>query len=187
MTSSTPIIDIASFGVFRAYLAARLDGLKTALGLNQLEVYGSNARFVEEDGDGDETVEIGPIGHVVNFNLGALRETPVELWGPKAWVKMNAVATCSLDVRTAEALGIEYKPLPADAKRIVDKLSAGVGGERAARAQSNLAGDLNAETQGESGSQAAGTRGGRQAAVAAAAAVATATAAADAARDRALK
>ena len=87
---------------------------------------------------------------------------------------MNAVATCSLDVRTAEALGIEYKPLPADAKRIVDKLSAGVGGERAGRAQNNLAGDLNAETQGESGSQAAGTRGGRQAAVAAAAAVATA-------------
>ena len=29
----------------------------------------------EEDGDGDETVDIGPIGHVVNFNLGALRET----------------------------------------------------------------------------------------------------------------
>ena len=84
MTSSAPIIDIASFGVFGAYFAARLDGLKTALGLNQLEVYESNARFVEEDGDGDGTVEIGPIGHVVNFNLGALRETPVELWGPKA-------------------------------------------------------------------------------------------------------
>ena len=79
MASSTPMIDISSFGVFGAYLAARLDGLKTALGLNQLEVYGSNAGFVEEDGDGDETVEIGPIGHVVNFNLGALRETPVEL------------------------------------------------------------------------------------------------------------
>ena len=75
-------------------------------------------------------MEIGPIGHVVNFNLGALRETPVELWGAKAWAEMNAVATCSLDVRTAEALGIEYKPLPADAKRIVDKLSAGVGGGR---------------------------------------------------------
>ena len=138
------MIDISSFGVWGAYLAARLDGLKTALGLNQLEVYGSNAGFVEEDGDGDETVEIGAIGHVVNLNLGALRETPVELWSAKAWADMDAVATCSLDVRTAEALGIEYKPLPADAKRIVDKLSAGVGGERAGRAQNNLAGDLNA-------------------------------------------
>ena len=187
MASSTAMIDISSFGVWGAYLAACLDGLKTALGLNQLEVYGSNAGFVEEDGDGDETVEIGAIGHVVNFNLGALRETPVELWSAKAWAEMDAVATCSLDVRTAEALGIEYKPLPADAKRIVDKLSAGGGGGRARRARSDLTGDLDAETQDESGTQAAGTRGGRQAAVAAAAAVATAAAAADAARDRALR
>ena len=80
MTSSTSIIDIASFGAYPAYLAGRLGGLKTTLGLNQLEVYGSNARFVEGDGDGDETVEIGPIGHVVDLHLGALRETPVELW-----------------------------------------------------------------------------------------------------------
>ena len=133
MESSAAMIDISSFGVWGAYLAACLDGLKTALGLNQLEVYGSNAGFVEEDGDGDETVEIGAIGHVVNLNLGALRETPVELWSAKAWAEMDTVATCSLDARTAEALGIEYKPLPADAKRIVDKLSAGGGGGRARR------------------------------------------------------
>ena len=87
-------------------------------------------------------MEIGPIGHFVNLNLGALRETPVELWDSGTWAEMNAVATCSLDVRTAESLSIEYKPLPADAKRIVDKPNAGVGGERVARARSNLAGDL---------------------------------------------
>ena len=107
MTSSTSIIDIASFGTYPAYLAARLDGLKTALGLNQQEVYGTNARHVEGDGGGNETVEIGPIGHVVNLSLGALRETPVELWDYETWVEMSAVATCSLDVRTAESLRIE--------------------------------------------------------------------------------
>ena len=101
MTLPTSIIDIASFGAYPAYLAARLDGLKTALGLNQLEVYGSNARFVEGGGDEDETVEIGPIDHVVNLNPGALRETPVELWGNETWVQMSAVATCSLDIRTS--------------------------------------------------------------------------------------
>ena len=74
MRSSTSIIDIASFGTYPAYLAARLDGLKTTLGLNQQEVYGTNARFIEGDIGGDETVEIGPIGQVVNLNLGALRD-----------------------------------------------------------------------------------------------------------------
>ena len=76
MTSPTSIIDIASLGTYSAYLAARLDGLRTTLGLNQQGIYGTNARLVEGDGDGDEAVEIGPIGHVVNLNLGALRETP---------------------------------------------------------------------------------------------------------------
>ena len=160
MTSSTSIIDIASFGAYPAYLAARLDGLKTTLGLNQLKVYGSNARFVEGDGDCGETAEIGPIGHVVNLNLGALRETPVELWDYETWAEMSAVATCSLDVRTAESLRIEYKPLPADAKRIVDKLNAEAGGQRAARARRILTGDLNAETRGESRPHAAESRGG---------------------------
>ena len=73
MTSPTSIIDIAPFGTYPAYLAARLGGLKTTLGLNQLEVDGTNARFVQEHGGGGETVEIGPIGHVVNLYLGALR------------------------------------------------------------------------------------------------------------------
>ena len=191
MTSSTSIIDIASFGTYPAYLAARLDGLKTTLGLNQLEVYGTNARFVEGDGDGDKTVGIGPIGHVVNLTLGALRESPVELWDYETWVEMSAVATCSLDVRMAESLRIEYKPLPADAKRIVDKLNATVGGdapERAARAHNkNQAGDLDAETRGEPRPQAAGARSGRQAAVAATAAASAATVAAGAARNRAAR
>ena len=127
-------------------------------------------------------MEIGPISQVVNLNLGALRETPVALLDYGTWAEMIAVATCSLDVRTAEALCIEYKPLPADAKRIVDKLNAEAGGERAARARSNLTGDLNAETRGESRPQAAELRGGRQAAVAAAAAVAAVAAAAGAAQ-----
>ena len=101
---------------------------------------------------------------------------------------MSAVATCSLDVRTAESLRFECKPLPADAKRIVDKLSATVGGdvpERAARAHNNnLASDLNAETRGEPGPQAARARRGHQAAAAATAAASAATVAAGAARER---
>ena len=71
---------------------------------------------------------IGPIGHIVNLNLGALRETPVELWDYETWAEMSAVATCFLDVRTAGSLRIEYKPLTAGAKRIVDKLNAESGG-----------------------------------------------------------
>ena len=38
MASSTPITDIAPFGTYPGYLAARLGGLKTALGLSQYEV-----------------------------------------------------------------------------------------------------------------------------------------------------
>ena len=81
MTSSTTIIDIAPFGTYPGYLAALLGGLKTTLGLRQYEVYGKNASFDEGDGDGDGAVEIGLIGHVVNLNAGALRETLLELWG----------------------------------------------------------------------------------------------------------
>ena len=62
MTSSIPAIEIESFGMYPGYLAARLGGLKTTHGLCQYEVYGKNGSFVEGDGDGDETVEIGPIG-----------------------------------------------------------------------------------------------------------------------------
>ena len=69
-------------------------------------------------------MEIGPGGYVVKLYVGLLRETPVELWGNGSWIEMSAVATCSLDVRTAELLRIGYKSLPADAKRVVDKLIA---------------------------------------------------------------
>ena len=66
---------------------------------------------------------------------------------------MSAVATFPLDVRTAELLRIEYKLLPADAKRIIDKLIATGEGdalEQAALAHNNnLANNLNAESQGE--------------------------------------
>ena len=55
-----PIIDIASFGTYFAYLAARLDGLKTTHGPSQYEVYGKNASFVEGGGNGDGAVKIGP-------------------------------------------------------------------------------------------------------------------------------
>ena len=79
MTPSVPTIDTAPFGTYIAYLAALLGGLKTALGLCQFEVYGKNAKLVEEDGDGDDSVEIGPIGNVVAPDDGALPETPVEL------------------------------------------------------------------------------------------------------------
>ena len=85
MTPSTSIIDNASSGMYPCYLAARLDGLKTTLGLSQLEVYGTNESFVEGDGDGDEKLDIGPIGHFVNLRIGALRETPVEIWATKLW------------------------------------------------------------------------------------------------------
>ena len=85
----------------------------------------------------------------MNLNAGALRETPVGLWGNETRVEMSAVATFSLDVRTAELLRIEYNPLPADAKRIVDKLIAKGEGdelEQAALVHNNyLANDLNAE------------------------------------------
>ena len=161
MSSPTSIIDIASFGTYPSYLTARLDGLMSKLGLSQQEIYGTNASFVKGDGDGDATVEIGPIGHVVSLNTGAIRETPVELWGNGTWVEMSAVATCSFDVRTAELLRIEYKPLPADAKRIVGKLNAAVEGdalEQAALAHNdNLANGLNAESQGEAWPPAART------------------------------
>ena len=73
MALLVPAIDVAPFGTFPSYLAARLDGLKTARGLSQLEAYGRYAEFVEGDGDGDEPVEIGPIGSVVNLSAGALR------------------------------------------------------------------------------------------------------------------
>ena len=96
---------------------------------------------------------IGPmIGNVVNLSASALRENPVELRGNGTWNKMSAVATFSRDVRTAELLRIEYRPLPADAKRIIGKLIAAGGGaalERASLAHnSNPATDLNAEAQG---------------------------------------
>ena len=93
-------------------------------------------------------MEIGPIGYVVNLNAGALRETPVELWGNETWFEMSTAATCTPGVRTAELLRIEYKSLPADAKRIADKLIAtgeGDAFEQAALAHNNnLANDLNA-------------------------------------------
>ena len=47
---------------------------------------------------------------------------------------MSAVETCSLDVRTAELLRIEYKLLPADAKRVVDRLNETVEGDALERA-----------------------------------------------------
>ena len=62
MASSIKTTDIASFRTYSGYLAARLGGLKATHGLSQYEVCGKNADFVEGDGDGDETVEIGPIG-----------------------------------------------------------------------------------------------------------------------------
>ena len=67
-------IDMASFGAFPSYLAARLDGLKTARGLIQFEACGKYAEFAEGDNDGDESVEIGPIGNVVNLSFGATRD-----------------------------------------------------------------------------------------------------------------
>ena len=70
---------------------------------------------------------IGPTGNVVNLSADALRETSVELWGNETWNEMNTVAECFLDVRAAELLRIEYTPLPADAKRVVDKLIAAGG------------------------------------------------------------
>ena len=73
--------DIAPFGTYPSYLAARLEGLKAARGLSRFEAYVKYADLVEGDGDGDETAKIGPIGNVVSPNAGALRETPVELWG----------------------------------------------------------------------------------------------------------
>ena len=104
---------------------------------------------------------------------------------------MHAVATCSLDVQTPESLCVEYKPLPADAKRIAEKLLAAGGGaalERATLAQnSNLVMHLNAEAQGGGGPPAADAPGAglaMAAAAAAAAAAARATAAAAAARAR---
>ena len=42
MTPSIPIIGIAPFGTYTAYLAALLGGLMTALGLSQFEVYDKN-------------------------------------------------------------------------------------------------------------------------------------------------
>ena len=79
--SPIPAIDIALFGTYPGYLASLQGGLKTTLGLSQFEVYGKNACFVEGDGDGNESVEVGSIGSTVNLNVAALREAPVELWG----------------------------------------------------------------------------------------------------------
>ena len=76
MIPSIPTIGTAPFGSYPAYLAARLDGAKTTHGLSQYEAYGKNANFVEGDSDGDESMDIGPIGNVVNPNARALRETP---------------------------------------------------------------------------------------------------------------
>ena len=83
MTPSTPAIDKAPFGTYPADLAARLDGLKTTHSPSQYKVCGKNANFVEGDGDGDESVVIGPIGNTLKLIAGALRETSVELWGKK--------------------------------------------------------------------------------------------------------
>ena len=47
--------DIASFSAYPSYLAARLDGLKKACGLSQFEAYGKYVKFVEDEGDGDES------------------------------------------------------------------------------------------------------------------------------------
>ena len=93
MTSPIPTTAIASFGSYTVYLAARLDGPKTTNSLSQCEVYGKNASYLERDGDGEETVEIGPIGYVVNLN--------------ETWVEIRTVTTCSLGVREAELLRIE--------------------------------------------------------------------------------
>ena len=128
MVSSILTIDIAPFGTYPSYLAARLGGLKAVCRLSQLEAYGKFAKSVEDDGDRDESVEIGPIGNVVNLSAGALRETPVEFWGNVTWNEMSAVAKCSLDIYTAELPRIEYKPPPAGAKRIVGELIAAGGG-----------------------------------------------------------
>ena len=104
---------------------------------------------------------------------------------------MKALAKCSLDVSTAESLRIEYRPLPAGAKRIVDKLIAAGGGgalERATFAHnSNLAADLNAEAQGGGESPSFVLPDAGQAMTAAAAASAAAASAAAAARARATK
>ena len=113
---------------------------------------------------------------------------PCRAMGQPIWVEMRAVATYSLDVRTAELLRIEYRLLPADAKRIVNKLNATFEGgalERAALAHNNnLANDLNADSQGGPGPPAVRTPSAHQAAVAAAAAASAATVAAGAARER---
>ena len=50
---------------------------------------------------------------------------------------MRAVAACSLDISTTEFLLVEYRALPADAKRIGDKPIAAGGG--AALEQATLA------------------------------------------------
>ena len=63
-------------------------------------------------------MENGHIGIAVNLSACVLRETPVELWGNESWSEMNAVATCPLDVRTAEILRIEYKPLQRPRSRL---------------------------------------------------------------------
>ena len=57
MTSWVPTIDIAWFGTYPNYLAARLGGLKTVRGLSCFEAYGKCAEFFEGDGDGDESVK----------------------------------------------------------------------------------------------------------------------------------
>ena len=88
---NTTII-LSTYSTYPSYLAARLDGLKTAFGLSQIEAYGKYAKLVENDGDGDESVEIGTTGNVVYLSTGALRETPVELWGNETWNEMSAVA-----------------------------------------------------------------------------------------------
>ena len=96
-----PTTDKTPFGTFPSYLVARLDVLKTTRGISQFEAYGKYAEFVEGDGDGDEPEEIGPIGSAVNLSAGTLRDILVGLLGTENWNEMKAVATCSLDVRTA--------------------------------------------------------------------------------------
>ena len=51
-------------------------------------------------------MKIGLIGNSVSPDVGALRETPVELRGNETWDEMHDVAKCPLDVNTAESLRI---------------------------------------------------------------------------------
>ena len=101
MTPSIPTIDIVPFSMYSAYLAALLNDLTTTPGHSQFEVYGMNVNSVEGDVGGDESVEIGPVGNVVNLIFGALRETLVKIWGKGTWNEVSTAATRSFGVHTA--------------------------------------------------------------------------------------